>query len=55
MTSCWQESLETISCDELEKLQTARLRETVEQVSHSLFYAGMQNLECVSETDLINL
>ncbi|MDR0756610.1 MAG: phenylacetate--CoA ligase [Tannerella sp.] len=41
MTSYWQEALETISRDELEKLQAARLRETIEQASHSPFYAGI--------------
>ncbi|MDR1455443.1 MAG: phenylacetate--CoA ligase [Tannerella sp.] len=36
--SCWQEALETIPRGELEKLQTERLRKTVEQAGHSAFY-----------------
>ncbi|MDR3260553.1 MAG: phenylacetate--CoA ligase [Tannerella sp.] len=38
MTSYWQEALETISHDELEKLQVERLRKTVEQAGQSAFY-----------------
>jgi phenylacetate-CoA ligase len=40
MTSLyWQEELETMPRDRLEKLQTDRLRETVEHAGHSAFYA----------------
>ena len=34
----WQEELETMSREDLEKLQLARLKKTVEAAAHSPFY-----------------
>lgn len=51
MTSYWQEKLETISHDELEKLQVERLRKTIEQASNSVFYKSVfDNYKLSSES-----
>ncbi|MDR1335575.1 MAG: phenylacetate--CoA ligase [Tannerella sp.] len=40
-SSCWEEELETMPRGELEKLQTERLRHTVEQAARSPFYGKL--------------
>ena len=51
----WEEKLETMSCSDLQKLQTERLRNTITQAANSIFYKNLFKEKGISAASIKTL